>query len=82
MTATKVALEWLNSQGVDTSKVIGPNLGRFGSNNGLQNGVRFEGGGYHRIEYDARSGAHINVGVRKLDGPHIKFEGPRRRSTN
>ena len=73
--ATNVALEWLRAQGIDTSKVVGPNAARFGPDKGLPNGVRFEGGGYYRIEYDTRSGAHINVGIRKADGPHIKFQG-------
>jgi hypothetical protein len=73
--AVNEALKWLRSQGIDTSKVEGPNDARFGPDKGKPNGVRFAGGGYYRIEYDARSGAHINVGAGKTKGPHIKFEG-------
>jgi hypothetical protein len=76
--ATKVALEWLKSQGVDTSKPVGPVLGRpfpGSPHAGKPVGVRFAGGGYYRIEFDPRSGAHINVGIGKTTGPHIRFEG-------
>ena len=48
---------------------------KFGPHTGKPIGVRFEGGGFYRIEFDARSGAHINVGVGKVKGPHIQFEG-------
>jgi len=80
--ATNVALDWLRSQGVDTSKVSGPFLAKFGPHKGKPIGVRFEGGGYYRIEFDARSGAHVNVGVKKVDGPHIHFEGNQKTVNN
>ena len=73
--ATQVALAWLRNQGIDTSKPIRLHIAKFGPNAGKPNGVWFEGGGYYRIEFDARSGAHINVGVGKTKGPHIRFEG-------
>jgi hypothetical protein len=38
--------------------------------------------GYYRIEYDVRSGAHINVGVKKTTGPHIRFEGSQKTVDN
>ena len=74
-TAIQSALEWLKSQGVDVGKPSGTFTGKFGPNKGKPIGVRFEGGGFYRIEYDARSGAHINVGVKKIKGPHIQLEG-------
>jgi len=73
--ATNVALEWLQANGVNTAKVSGPWSARFGPDKGSPIGVRFEGGGGYRIEFDARSGAHINVEAGKLKGPHIQFEG-------
>ena len=74
-TAIQNALEWLRSQGIDVGKPTGTFTGKFGPNKGKSIGVRFEGGGYYRIEFDARSGAHINVGTGKVKGPHIQFEG-------
>jgi hypothetical protein len=34
-----------------------------------------DGGAGYRIEFDARSGAHINVWSRKEKGPHYVFPG-------
>jgi hypothetical protein len=73
--ATNQALQWLRQNGSDTSQPIGNVLGKFGSNAGQPIGMRFADGGMYRIEFDARSGAHINVGIGKLKGPHILFEG-------
>lgn len=73
--ATNEALRWLEANGVDTSRVEGPYIAKFGPHEGKPVGVRFSGGGYYRVEFDSRSKAHINVGIRKHTGPHIHFEG-------
>jgi RHS repeat-associated protein len=82
--AVEEALAWLRAQGIDTAKPerlvmskmrLDPNFGR-------PIGVAFEGGGSYRIEYHdvvvdgvKKPHAHINVQVKKLDGPHILFKG-------
>ncbi len=78
--ALNTALDWLKSKGVDTSKVVGAFEAKFGPHKGNPIGVRFEGGGYYRIEFDARNGVHINVGVGKTKGPHVVFEGTQKNS--
>lgn len=80
--ATKEALDWLRRQGVDTSKPVGLEIGKFGPNAGKPIGIRFEGGARYYIEFDARSGAHINARLRKGHGVHIRFEGNQKTVNN
>jgi len=72
--AMNEALGWLESQGV--TELTSPTLARLGPDKGLPIGMKTADGfaGY-RIEFDARSGAHINVWAGKANAPHIKFTG-------
>jgi RHS repeat-associated protein len=73
--AMNEALAWFKSQGVK------PNFtqaleGRFGVTEGKLYGMYDPvAKARYRIEFDARSGAHINVEIGKVKGPHIQFEG-------
>lgn len=76
--ARNAALKWLEARGFKAEKQV---IGKFGPNAGKPIGMSTADGkvGF-RVEYDARSGAHINVfdnnapkGSQK--GPHIKFKG-------
>ena len=71
--ARKRALEWLNERGFKAEK---PNIARLGPNAGQAIGMTTADGktGF-RVEYDDRSGAHINVFHGKEKGPHIRFAG-------
>jgi hypothetical protein len=67
--AINAALEWLRSHGVTSlDEAFEARKGGFG--------MRTLGGasGY-RLEFDTRSGAHINVWHHKMKGPHILFQG-------
>ncbi|MCI0151969.1 hypothetical protein KNO81_39735 [Paraburkholderia sediminicola] len=57
--AQKAALEWLDARGFKAEQ---PTLAKFGDNAGTLIGMKSADGrvGF-RVEYDARSGAHINV---------------------
>lgn len=50
-------MTWLRTKGFQVGTAT---RGRFGAAQGTINGLRSGGTGY-RIEFDARSGAHINV---------------------
>ncbi|WP_079053738.1 polymorphic toxin-type HINT domain-containing protein [Streptomyces graminilatus] len=65
------ALEWLDSRGFKAEK---PTIGKFGTIKGKPVGMQTADGktGF-RIEFDQRSGAHINVWSGKEKGPHFKF---------
>ena len=69
--ARNAALEWLESNGFKAEK---PTIGKFGTNAGKNVGMQTADGktGY-RIEYDERSGAHINVWSGKKPAPHYLF---------
>lgn len=66
--ARNKTLEWFESNGFKAEK---PTIGKFGTNAGKNVGMQTTDGktGY-RIEYDERSGAHINVWSGK-NLPHI-----------
>lgn len=71
--ARNAALDWLNERGF---RAEAQTIGKFGDNAGKPIGMQTTDGktGF-RIEFDKRSGAHINVWSGKEKGPHIKFEG-------
>ena len=64
------ALKWLDQNGFDASRAS-PFKSKFSN---VLNGMRDGSKGY-RIEFDARSGAHINVFAGKTIGPHFMFKG-------
>jgi RHS repeat-associated protein len=70
--ARNQALDWLSSRGFRAEKVT---LGKFGSIKGKPIGMQTANGkvGF-RIEFDDRSGAHINVWAGKEKGPHFQFK--------
>lgn len=71
--AMRQAQDWLKARGFDPSKATpfaSRMSERFGG--GRINGMRHDNVGY-RIEFDARSGAHINVFAGKEIGPHFTF---------
>ena len=71
--ARNEALEWLASRGFKAELAT---LGKFGANKGKPIGMRTADGSVgFRVEYDERSGAHINVWSGKEKGDHIKFNG-------
>lgn len=65
------ALDWLLKRGFRTEKVT---FGKFGDIKGKPIGMQTSDGkvGF-RIEFDERSGAHINTWVGKKKGPHFEF---------
>ncbi|WFB07933.1 sugar-binding protein [Streptomyces sp. LX-29] len=69
--ARNQALDWLISRGFKAEKVT---LGKFGTIRGKPVGMQTANGkaGF-RIEFDDRSGAHINVWAGKEKGPHFQF---------
>lgn len=76
--ARNAALEWLEERGFKAERQV---LGKFGTNAGKPIGMSTADGkvGF-RVEFDSRSGAHINVwdnnaprGAKK--GPHFRFKG-------
>ncbi|MBI4511515.1 MAG: hypothetical protein HY698_17915 [Deltaproteobacteria bacterium] len=71
--ARNAALEWLEARGFRAEAQVG---GKFGPNAGKPIGMSTADGrvGF-RVEFDARSGAHINVFAGKEKGPHFKFKG-------
>jgi hypothetical protein len=69
--ARNAALKWLDGQGFKAEKQV---LGKFGTSEGKAIGMKNGNGNIgFRVEYDARSGAHINVFSGKLKGPHFQF---------
>ena len=69
--AMNQALEWLLARGFNAEV---PTIGKFGSTAGRPIGMQTADGkvGF-RVEFDARSGAHINVWAAKEKGPHFTF---------
>ncbi|WP_325605818.1 polymorphic toxin-type HINT domain-containing protein [Nocardioides sp.] len=69
--AMRSALSWLEERGFRAER---PTLGRFGDTQGKPIGMQSADGkiGY-RVEFDERSGAHINVWNGKEKGPHFTF---------
>ncbi|MFF8277874.1 polymorphic toxin-type HINT domain-containing protein [Streptomyces lateritius] len=69
--ARNQAMAWLSARGFKAEKVT---LGKFGTIKGKPIGMQTADGkvGF-RIEYDDRSGAHINVWSGKEKGPHFQF---------
>jgi len=68
----KKAMAWLTPRGFKSEK---PNLGKFGSTKGKPVGrTTCDGKTGFRVEYDERSGAHINVFSGKEKGPHFLFD--------
>ncbi|TKC89446.1 hypothetical protein FAZ69_10945 [Trinickia terrae] len=71
--AQKAAMEWLGARGFKAEQ---PTLAKFGDNAGKPIGMKSSDGRVEfRVEYDERSGAHINVFAGKEKGPHFTFEG-------
>lgn len=67
------ALDWLEARGF---KAETQTIGKFGPNAGKGIGMQtMDGKVGFRVEFDARSKAHINVWAGKEKGPHFKFEG-------
>lgn len=69
------SLDWLEKSGF---KATDQNIGKFGSTKGKavgMTGVNSMGkkAGF-RVEFDSRSGAHINVFSGKEKGPHFEFD--------
>ncbi|MFP1853859.1 RHS repeat-associated core domain-containing protein, partial [Lonsdalea quercina] len=72
--ARNKALKWLEDRGFKAEKV---NTGKFGSTKGKPVGMTtIDGKTGFRIEYDERSGAHINVFSGKDKGEHFLFDAP------
>jgi hypothetical protein len=71
--ARNSALEWLEARGFRAEAQV---EGKFGPNAGKPVGMSTADGrvGF-RVEFDARSGAHINVFAGKEKGPHFQFKG-------
>ncbi|MDA8481407.1 Rhs family protein, partial [Citrobacter sp. Awk 4] len=70
--ARNKALKWLEERGFVAEKV---NTGKFGSTKGQPVGMTtLDGKTGFRIEFDERSGAHINVFSGKDKGEHFLFE--------
>ncbi|MFI5736557.1 polymorphic toxin-type HINT domain-containing protein [Kribbella sp. NPDC051587] len=66
------ALDWLEPRGFKAER---PTIGKFGTIQGKPIGMQTSDGktGF-RIEFDQRSGAHINVWSGKEKGPHFTFD--------
>ena len=63
------ALEWLKIHGTATlDEAFEAKMGGFGMRT-------MDGSSGYRLEFDVRSGAHINVWSGKLKGPHYTFPG-------
>jgi hypothetical protein len=69
----KAAMERLGVRGF---KAEPPNFAKFGDNAGKPIEMKSaDGRAGFRVEYDARSGAHINVFAGREKGPHFTLEG-------
>ncbi len=67
--AIAAALEWLKGRGVATlDEAYESRSGGFGMRT-------MDGSAGYRIEFDSRSGAHINVWWHKVKGAHHVFQG-------
>ncbi|MBT2445694.1 ricin-type beta-trefoil lectin domain protein [Streptomyces sp. ISL-43] len=70
--AMNKALAWLEARGFNAEK---PTIGKFGTIKGQPIGMQTgDGKTGFRIEFDERSGAHINVWSGKEKGPHYEFK--------
>jgi len=69
--ARNMALKWLEKEGFQAEELV---IGKFGTSKGKAIGKSTADGkvGF-RVEYDTRSGAHINVWSGKNKGPHFQF---------
>ncbi|WP_148873221.1 RHS repeat-associated core domain-containing protein, partial [Serratia marcescens] len=73
------ALEWLEARGFKAERV---NTGKFGATKGKAVGmITADGKTGFRIEYDDRSGAHINVFSGKEKGEHYQFDATEKTTT-
>ncbi len=74
--AMREALAWLEERGFRADRRT---IGRLGQTRGRAIGMQTTDGkvGF-RVEYDDRSGAHINVWNGKEKGPHFKFDATAR----
>ncbi|WP_415640284.1 RHS repeat-associated core domain-containing protein, partial [Pseudomonas gessardii] len=71
--ASNKAMEWLLENDFRAEK---PTLGKFGTSDGHPIGMQtIDGKTGYRVEFDERSGAHINVWSGKKKGPHYLFQG-------
>lgn len=69
------ALAWLRQRGFNATEAVATR-GKFG-------GVQLKAGNIgYRIEFDARSGAHINVFAGKEKGPHFMISNMNRAALN
>lgn len=67
--AITAAIAWLKRQGADTlDEAYEARMGGFGMRT-------IDGSSGYRIEFDPRSGAHINLWSRKLQKAHFMFPG-------
>jgi hypothetical protein len=70
--AIDAALEWLRVRGVTRlDEAFEARMGAFGMRTS-------DGRSGYRLEFDSRSGAHINVWHHKVRGPHFTFQGNER----
>ena len=60
--AIRAALDWLRDQRVQLDEAFEAKMGGFGMRS-------FDGSGGYRIEFDARSQAHVNVWSHSKRGP-------------
>ena len=65
--AIAAALEWLKTRGAILDEAYESKYG-FGMRN-------YDASAGYRIEFDNRSGPHINVWFHKIKGPHFVFPG-------
>ncbi|MNN53275.1 hypothetical protein D3C81_1680190 [compost metagenome] len=79
MQAMNKALKWLEAKGFKAERV---NTGKFGATKGKAVSMTTADGktGF-RIEYDDRSGAHINVFSGKDKGDHYQFDAIEKTTT-
>ena len=70
--AMNEALKWLEPKGFKAEKIV---FGKFGKIKGKPIGMKTADGkiGF-RVEYDTRSGAHLNIWAGKEKGPHLLFD--------
>ena len=66
--AIAAALAWLRERGIHVDQPFESRLSGFGMRT-------YDQSAGYRIEFDSRSGAHINVWCRHEKGPHYVFPG-------
>lgn len=78
--ARNAALKWLDSQGFKAEQKV---FGKFGTSEGKAIGMKNANANIgFRVEFDVRSGSHINVFSGKLKGPHFQFKGSEKTLNN